>query len=140
MNEAIRIQLHRFTIWCQQSINRRIFLATATAGAFTGLAHLAAIVKELVVAHRFGTGDAMDAFLIAFLLPSSIMNIVAGSFNAALIPTYIQVREREGVGGGTAAFLKYLHRERSLIDLLVGPACGAGPDRSSSSRYRVSPG
>lgn len=96
MNEVFRIRLHRLTVWCQQSINRRIFIATATAGAFTGLAHLAAIVKELVVAHQFGTGDALDAFLIAFLLPSSIMNIVAGSFNAALIPTYIQVRDREG--------------------------------------------
>ena len=57
---------------------------------------LAAVAKEVVVAHQFGTADALDAFLIAFLLPSFAMNVVAGSFNAALIPTFIQVREREG--------------------------------------------
>lgn len=136
MNEAIRIQLNRFTIWCQKSINRRIFLATATAGAFTGLAHLAAIVKELVVAHQFGTGDAMDAFLIAFLLPSSIMNIVAGSFNAALIPTYIQVREREGweaaqrlfsnIFIGSAVLLIFLSVLLVVLAPIVLPLLGTG--------------
>ena len=57
---------------------------------------LAAVAKEVAVAHQFGTEDVLDAFLIAFLLPSFAINVVAGSFNAALIPTFIQVREHEG--------------------------------------------
>ena len=48
------------------------------------------------MARWFGRGDALDAYLIAFLLPSFLVNLVAGSFNSAMIPTFIQVREREG--------------------------------------------
>ncbi|MEA5579043.1 murein biosynthesis integral membrane protein MurJ [Anabaena sp. UHCC 0451] len=78
------------------SINRQIFGAAVTVALFTVLVKLVAVVKELVVAHRFGTGDELDAFLIALLVPSFVINVIAGSFNAALIPTYIQVREQEG--------------------------------------------
>ncbi len=78
------------------SINRKIFGAAVTVALLTAFVKLMAVVKELVVAWRFGTGDAIDAFLIALLVPSFIINVVANSFNAALIPTYIQVRQQEG--------------------------------------------
>lgn len=67
-----------------------------TVGGFTFLVNLAAIVKELVVARQFGTGDAVDALLIAFLLPSFAVNVFAASCNTAFIPTFIRVRENEG--------------------------------------------
>jgi putative peptidoglycan lipid II flippase len=67
-----------------------------TVGGLTFLVNLAAIVKELVVARQFGTGDAVDALLIAFLLPSFAVNVLAGSCNTAFIPTFIRVRENEG--------------------------------------------
>lgn len=82
--------------WRRASTNRGIFAAMLTVGIMTILVKLVSLVKELVVAHQFGTGNALDAFLVAFLLPSFAVNVVAGSFNAALIPTYIQVREQEG--------------------------------------------
>jgi putative peptidoglycan lipid II flippase len=47
------------------------------------------------VAAAFGTSDAFDAFIVAQLLPMAIVGILAGSLNAALIPTYIEVREQE---------------------------------------------
>ncbi|MEH1853783.1 MAG: murein biosynthesis integral membrane protein MurJ [Nostoc sp.] len=78
------------------SVNRRIFGAAITVAIGTALVKGVAVVKELVVAWKFGTGDALDAFLIALLVPSFIVNVVANSFNAALIPTYIRVREQEG--------------------------------------------
>jgi len=75
---------------------RKIFNAAASVAVCSGLAGLASTAKELAVARWFGRGDALDAFLIAYLLPSFLVNLVAGSFNAAMIPTFIQVREREG--------------------------------------------
>jgi len=54
-----------------------------------------AVGKELVVAWRFGISNELDAFLIALLVPSFIINLVAGSFNSSFIPTYIRVRELE---------------------------------------------
>ena len=86
----------RISVWSEASANRRIFAAIMTVGTLACVVKLASTLKEVVVAHQFGVGDALDAFLIAYLLPSVVVNIVAGSFNAALIPTYIQVREHEG--------------------------------------------
>jgi putative peptidoglycan lipid II flippase len=83
-------------IWQQQSVNRRIFAALLTVGGFALVVNLAAAAKELVVARQFGTGDAMDALLIAFLLPSYAVNVLAGSSSAAIVPTFVQVREDEG--------------------------------------------
>lgn len=78
------------------STNRQIMGAIAIIGIGTGLVKIITLVKDLFVAWEFGTGDDLDAFLVAFIVPSFIVSIVSSSFNAALIPTYIQVREREG--------------------------------------------
>ena len=37
----------------------------------------------------FGTADALDAVLIAFFFPTFVINVVARSFNAAFIPTFM---------------------------------------------------
>ncbi|NJL80751.1 MAG: virulence factor MviN, partial [Richelia sp. SM2_1_7] len=78
------------------STNRKIFGAAMIVGMGTLFVKVAAMFKELVVAWKFGTGDALDAFLIALLVPSFMINVIAGSLKAALIPTYMQVREKQG--------------------------------------------
>ncbi|MBW4646795.1 MAG: murein biosynthesis integral membrane protein MurJ [Goleter apudmare HA4340-LM2] len=78
------------------SVNRQIFGAAIAVAIGTALVKGVAVVKELVVAWKFGVSDDLDAFLIALLIPSFIINVVAGAVPAALIPTYIQVREQEG--------------------------------------------
>jgi len=82
--------------WRNGSVNRRILTAMIIVGAFTLVVKTAGIVRQLVVANQFGTSDALDAFLIAFLIPSFAVNVVAGSFNAAFMPTYIQIRAEQG--------------------------------------------
>ena len=82
--------------WQQGSVNRRIFAAMLTVGTLTAAVKVVSTFKEMVVARQFGVSDGLDALLIAYLLPSFAINVVAGSFNAALVPTYIQVREQEG--------------------------------------------
>jgi putative peptidoglycan lipid II flippase len=57
---------------------------------------LLAMAKELVVAAQFGRTDAMDAFLLAFLVPGLLVNLFSESMNQALIPTLVRVRETEG--------------------------------------------
>jgi|MudIll2142460700_1097286.scaffolds.fasta_scaffold00507_6 putative peptidoglycan lipid II flippase len=90
------MQIDFRNVWRQESVNRRIFGVLITVGGFTLVVNLAATFKELVVARQFGTADSMDALLIGFLLPSFAVNVLAGSCNTALIPTFIQVRERKG--------------------------------------------
>jgi putative peptidoglycan lipid II flippase len=75
---------------------RKILNAAISVAGCSAIAGLGSTAKELLVARWFGRGDALDAFLIAYLLPSFLVNLVAGSFNPAMIPTFVEVREREG--------------------------------------------
>ncbi len=68
----------------------------ALVGAFTVLVKLAGAAKVVASAHFFGAGDQVDAFLIAFVIPTFLGEVLAGSLTSALIPTLIHVREREG--------------------------------------------
>jgi putative peptidoglycan lipid II flippase len=86
------------------SINSRILGAAMVVGMGTIFVKLLALVKELVVAAQFGTTDDLDAFLIALTIPSFVLNIIAGSFNSALIPTYIKVREQAGLKSAQQLF------------------------------------
>ena len=100
MNQTLAVCIGRWNAWTSVSINRRIFAASLTVGALTLLAHVGTGVKDLVVAHRFGTTDVLDAFLIAFLLPSFLVNVIAGSVPSAFIPLYLDVQHREGYAAG----------------------------------------
>ncbi len=86
------------------SPSRQIFSAAITVSLMTVFVKVAAAGKELVVAWRFGTGDALDAFLIAWLVPSFIVVVVASSFDAAFVPTYVRVREQEGIQAAQKLF------------------------------------
>jgi putative peptidoglycan lipid II flippase len=78
------------------SVNSKIFSAAIIVAGGTLFVKLLAVVKELVVAWKFGTADELDAFLIALMIPSLLISVIAGSFNSALIPTYIRVRDQTG--------------------------------------------
>lgn len=76
--------------------NHRIFRSAATVGAVTILVKIVATMKELAVANCFGRSDNLDSFLIAYVVPSFVVALLAGTFSVALIPTLIDVRERQG--------------------------------------------
>ena len=78
------------------SINGRILAAALTVGGVTVVVKTATMGKEILIAHRFGANDALDAFYLALLLPAFLTNVIADSINAAFVPMYIQLRETEG--------------------------------------------
>ncbi len=86
-------------LWKNQSVNHAIFAGATTIAVMTLIGKLASTGKEMVVAHQFGRGDALDAFLIAFLLPQFAINVISGSFTASLVPALTrgsEKGEREG--------------------------------------------
>ena len=117
MHDVLQVGLQWWDTWKARSINRRIFSALMTVGTLTVLTKLASAGKDLVVAYQFGAGDELDAFLMAFLIPSFAINLISGSLNAALIPTYIQVRKEEGMAAATDLYASVL--TGSVILLLV---------------------
>jgi putative peptidoglycan lipid II flippase len=105
--------LARTRSWFGASTNRRILGAAATVAVLTLVVRAASLGKDLAVAYRFGTGDALDAFLIALLLPSLAINVVASSLNAAFVPIFIELREREGAASADRLL-------RSVLAVSVG--------------------
>jgi len=87
--EKIDAPQRRFTSW-------RMLADTVTVGGWTSVAKLAGAVKLILAARLFGAGDAMDAYLIAFLLPSFFIDMLASPLDSALIPTLIELREKHG--------------------------------------------
>ncbi len=79
-----------------RSINGRILTAAITVAAMTAAVKAAAMLKDIVLAHRFGTGDALDAFYVALLLPNFLSSTVGESFGASFIPVYMELRETQG--------------------------------------------
>jgi putative peptidoglycan lipid II flippase len=74
----------------------RMFADTVTVGGWTSAVKLIGLVKVVLAARLFGAGDAMDAYLIAFLLPSFFIDMLAGPLDSGLIPTLIGLRESRG--------------------------------------------
>lgn len=60
------------------------------------LVKAAGAIKIVFMARAFGASDALDAYLMAFLLPSFASEIVVGSCSNAVIPALISLRERRG--------------------------------------------
>ncbi len=64
---------------------------------FTLLSRMLGMVRDLVIAHRFGAGGATDAWVQAFRLPNALRRLTAeGSATIAFVPLYVEVREKEG--------------------------------------------
>jgi putative peptidoglycan lipid II flippase len=78
------------------SVNRRIFRAALAVTASGVLVKLVALLKEISVAGIYGRADAMDAFLMAALIPGLLVNLISESMNQALVPTLVRVRAQQG--------------------------------------------
>lgn len=108
MIPAQRVAVQFWHTWRSRSTNRRIFADLLTVGTFTSAVKVVGALKVVITAHLFGTSDALDAFLIAFVMPSFIADMVAGSLNGALIPTFIETREKAGRAAAERVYLSVL--------------------------------
>lgn len=104
-----------------------IFQALASISLLTVLAKLLGAVKEAVVAAQFGPGDLVDAYLIAFVLPSFLFTVLAQSFRGVLIPVLVRAR----LDGGEQPVEELMARAMSVgVWILAGGTgilIGIGP-------------
>ena len=96
------------------SVNRRIFHAMAVITIATIGVKAAAVVKDMIIAGRFGLGDELDAFLIALVVPTFVTMVLAQTFVGAFMPAYIRVREHEGEAAARRIFAHVI-----VLDLLI---------------------
>ncbi len=99
--------------------NRQLLNASFAVALTIVLVKLAAIIKEMIVAWRFGVGDDLDAFAVALIVPFSLVNIVAASFQSAFIPVYIRVQETEGIEAAQSLIANALTLILALFSLTL---------------------
>jgi putative peptidoglycan lipid II flippase len=127
MKVLLSASWRRWQSWSDRSANRRIFAAAITIGGAGLFVSLVSMIKDLVVAYRFGRGDELDAFLIAYLLPSFALTVVAGSFDSAFVPTFITTRDRHGGSAAQALFSSALGAVVVVLLLVTGVLAVATP-------------
>jgi putative peptidoglycan lipid II flippase len=59
--------------------------------AFTGIAKIAGAAKTIVIAQAFGASTDLDAYLLAFLIPSFLADVLCGAIVPALVPRLIEL-------------------------------------------------
>ncbi len=120
--------LYRFIrFWAHGSANRRILLAALTVGSGTAIVKGVAMVKEITIAYYFGTADVLDAFLIAFMVPSFAVNVVAGAVETAFMPTYIEVLKKEGRHEARQLLGSVILGVAVILAIVCGVMAVAGP-------------
>ncbi len=71
-------------------MDRVLSFATLTAAGFV-LGKLSGILREIVVSAHFGLSAELDAYFVAFTVPTIINNVVAGgTITAAMMPTLVR--------------------------------------------------
>src|SRR5258707_12029389 len=94
----------KFTKLVKGAPHREIVNAALTIAALTAVVRSISVVKELIVAWRFGTSDDLDAFLISLLVPLAVISILPRSFNWAFISGFIYTKENEGIQAARQIF------------------------------------
>lgn len=83
--------------WLRIRFAMNLLKALASTSSFTMLSRVLGLVREAMNARQFGAGTAMDAFVVAFLLPNMFRRIFAeGAFSQAFVPVLAEYRQQHG--------------------------------------------
>jgi putative peptidoglycan lipid II flippase len=77
--------------------HRRVLISMLLLGMTTLVAKLIALLRDLFVARQLGVGDDLDAYLVAMILPSYAVVVLAHAFGSGFLPTYVRVWQRDGL-------------------------------------------
>lgn len=74
-----------------------------TVSSGTLASRLLGFVRDSVIAALLGAGPVADAFLAAFQLVNVVRRLLSeGGLNAALVPAWLKIRERDGTAAAAA--------------------------------------
>jgi putative peptidoglycan lipid II flippase len=95
----------------------------ATVGFATLLSRVLGFIRDMLIAALFGAGARADAFFVAFQVANLVRRLLAeGALNAALVPLYLQARDRGGEARA-GAFAGRLIGTAVFGLLLIAAAC-----------------
>jgi putative peptidoglycan lipid II flippase len=87
--------------WRGAAVKAQVVRAITVVGALTVLSRLAMAGRDVALANQFGTANAVDAFVVALILPLFAIQIISGALPSALVPIYTSVESDDGVEAGS---------------------------------------
>ena len=107
MSTAYRV-LGRARRVAGSSDHRRILTATVLVGASTLGVKLVTMLREMLVADRLGTGDAVEAYLAAWLVPALVAMVAGDAIVGGMLPLHAKARAERGDEAGRRVFAESL--------------------------------
>ena len=105
-----------------------LFKSLSVISFFTLVSRILGLVREMVVAAKFGASASTDALFVAFRIPNLLRRLFAeGAFAQAFVPILSEYREREGderaklLIGHVASLLSVLLLVISILGVLCAP-------------------
>ncbi|EJW10708.1 Putative peptidoglycan lipid II flippase MurJ [Rhodovulum sp. PH10] len=123
-----------------------------TVGGATLASRVLAFLRDAGIAALLGAGPMADAYFAALQIPNLFRRLLAeGAFNAAFVPMWLRIRERDGDDGarrfaegalgamalGLAALALVLAVAAPLVVRLIAPGFAAGGDRFALAVHLV---
>jgi putative peptidoglycan lipid II flippase len=99
---------------------RYILFNTFSIASLTLIVKLAGAAKSVVAARFFGAGDALDCYLIAFLIPAFLSDVLAGAINPTLVPSLIEAAECKQTRSVQDIYAYALYRGTALLAITGG--------------------
>ena len=81
----------------EQSDNSRIIRAAGVVSGATFGSRVLGYIRDMVTAYFFGTGNAADAFFLAFTIPNLLRRLFAeGTLTVSFVPVFTEYHESHG--------------------------------------------
>jgi putative peptidoglycan lipid II flippase len=95
---------------------KSLLKTTSTVAVITSISRVLGFLRDLVIAHFFGAGAAVDAFLVAFKIPNFLRRLFAeGAFSQAFVPVLAHYREENQ----KEAAQQFIHRVYTALAFVL---------------------
>ena len=99
----------------------RILGSVSIVSAMTSVSRVFGLVREVLMAHFFGTTAVQSAFVIAFRIPNLFRRLFGeGALSVAFIPVFTEVERNEGVVRAQRFVARILGMMVCVIGLILG--------------------
>lgn len=117
-----------------------VLFDTLTLSVIAGLAKIAGAAKSVAIARVFGSGAALDNYLLAFLIPSVLADTFCGALAPVTVPRLIELEHRSGEAAARSLYARLLKRSlilstlgAAVIALLIGAVLELGGSRTPAN-------
>lgn len=79
---------------------RALALSSSIVAIGTIVTKMTGLGREVAIATRLGVSADLDAFLLALVVPATLIALIAGPLSAVFVPAFVAARHHEGEEGG----------------------------------------